>query len=97
LGPPSVLLEWEIYSSLHQQKKPLDLIYFPRAEHILQRPSERIASQQVTVDWFRFWLQRYEDSDSSKRQQYARWRRLEGMQATLPLGIGGSSDSKRTE
>jgi hypothetical protein len=74
----SVLEEWEIYSSLTQQAKPVDLIYIPHGQHILQKPLERYASQQGNVDWFRFWLEDYEDSDPAKSQQYLRWRTLRG-------------------
>jgi hypothetical protein len=35
-----------------------------------------MASQQGNVDWFRFWLQGYEDPDSAKTSQYTRWRQL---------------------
>jgi dipeptidyl aminopeptidase/acylaminoacyl peptidase len=80
ITPLSILEEWEIYSSLYQQHKPVDLIYIPKGQHILQRPSERVASQQVTVDWFRFWLQDYEDPDPSKHLQYIRWRGIRDMQ-----------------
>ena len=73
ITPSSVLAEWEIYSSLRQQEKPVDLIYFPEGQHIHQRPLERLASQEGDVDWFRFWLQGYEDPDPSKRGQYKRW------------------------
>jgi hypothetical protein len=57
IGPMSVLGEWEIYSSLSQQEKPVDLIYIPDGQHILQKPQERYASQQGNVNWFRFWLE----------------------------------------
>jgi hypothetical protein len=76
LGPLSVLGEWEIYSSLYQQGKAVDLIYIPDAQHILEKPKQRYASQQGNVDWFRFWLQGYEDPDPAKKQQYQRWRSL---------------------
>jgi dipeptidyl aminopeptidase/acylaminoacyl peptidase len=72
----SVLQEWELYSSLYMQHKAVDLIYFPRGTHIHQRPLERLESQQGSVDWFRFWLQDYQDPEPSKRAQYERWRRL---------------------
>lgn len=75
LGLTSVLGEWEIYSALYQQGKPVDLIYIPHGQHILQKPKERYRSQQGNVDWFRFWLQGYEDSDPAKRGQYRRWNR----------------------
>lgn len=76
MNPGSVLQEWELYSSLRMQNKPVDFIYFPHGTHIHQKPSERLESQQGNVDWFRFWLQNYEDPDPSKHAQYERWRRL---------------------
>jgi hypothetical protein len=78
IGWDSVLEAWEIYSSLRQQDKPVDLIYMPSGQHILQKPLERYASQQGNVDWFRFWLQGDEDAEPSKRDQYVRWRKLKG-------------------
>ena len=73
IGPPSVLQEWELYSSLRLQKKPVDLIYFPSGTHIHQRPLERLESQQGNVDWLRFWLKGEEDVDPAKRAQYEQW------------------------
>ena len=72
----SVLEEWEIYSSLYQQGKPVDLIYIPHGQHILQQPRQRLASQQGNVDWFRFWLQGYEAPDPEKKAEYLRWEHL---------------------
>jgi dipeptidyl aminopeptidase/acylaminoacyl peptidase len=56
LGPYSLLMEWELYSSLHKQKKPVQLIYLSEAQHILQKPLDRIVSQQGNIDWFTSWL-----------------------------------------
>lgn len=80
LGRISLLGEWEIYSSLYQQGKPVDLVYIPTGQHILQSPKNRYASQQGNVDWFRFWLQGYEAPDPAKTSQYKRWERLREMQ-----------------
>ena len=80
----SILTEWEIYSSLQMQGKPVDLIYIPDDDHILQKPLDRLASQQGNVDWFRFWLKGEEDSDSSKALQYERWRALRKLQDADP-------------
>jgi dipeptidyl aminopeptidase/acylaminoacyl peptidase len=77
INPSSVLQEWELYASLRMQNKPVDLIYFPHGTHIHQKPLERLESQQGSVDWFRFWLQGYEDPDPAKRAQYKRWRALQ--------------------
>lgn len=78
IGPSSVLMEWEIYSSLREQHKPVDLIYIPNGQHILQKPLDRLASQQGNVDWFRFWLQGYEKPALSKQTPYNRWEQLKG-------------------
>jgi hypothetical protein len=43
--------------------------------------SLRMASQGGSVDWFRFWLQGYEDPDPAKAGQYKRWRELRKLQA----------------
>jgi dipeptidyl aminopeptidase/acylaminoacyl peptidase len=91
LGITSVLAEWEIYSSLLQQGKPVDLIYIPKAQHILQEPQQRLASQQGNVDWFRYWLQKYEDPDPEKRDQYRRWEHLREVQ-----GAEDAADSHTT-
>jgi hypothetical protein len=76
IGPVSILTVWELYSSLRRQNKPVDLVYLPEGQHVLQRPLERLASQQGDVDWFRFWLEGYEDPDTSKAAQYRGWKQL---------------------
>jgi dipeptidyl aminopeptidase/acylaminoacyl peptidase len=76
MTPINLLGEWELYSALHNQAKPVDLIYFPEGLHIHQKPLERLESQQGSIDWFRFWLQDYVDPDPSKAGQYRRWRTL---------------------
>jgi hypothetical protein len=75
IGPPysSLLAEWEIYASLRIQNKPVDMVYFPLGQHVLQNPAEIMASEQGDVDWFRYWLAGEEDRDPAKRTQYERW------------------------
>ena len=76
MKPATILNEWEIYSGLYMQHKPVDMIYFPSGTHIHQRPLERLESQQGNIDWMRFWLQGYEDPAPGKRAQYMRWQKL---------------------
>ena len=57
LGQRSILMEWEIYSSLFRRSLPVEFLYFPQAQHILQSPQELFHSQQAVVDWFRSWIQ----------------------------------------
>ncbi len=48
----------------------------PNASHVVSMPSDLVQSQQGDVDWFRFWLQGYEDTDPAKADQYRRWESL---------------------
>lgn len=76
LGSISLLGEWEIYSSLYLQGKPVDLVYIPHRQHILQSPRSRYASQQGNVNWFRFWLQGDSQYSSGTTAQSDRWKSL---------------------
>jgi hypothetical protein len=81
-GPYSLLfLMWEPYAGLRYLRKPVDLVMLNTDEHVLTTPAVRMASQTGSVDWFRFWLQGYEDPDPTKTEQYARWHELRTMHA----------------
>lgn len=91
MTPGSLIGEWELYASLRLQHKPADLIYYPKGQHQLQRPLERLASAQGNIDWFRFWLQGYEDP--SKPLQYQRWLRMRQMNLTTSV-YSSSGDNR---
>lgn len=76
LSHRSLLFEWEWFAALSRLGKPVDFIYQPAADHIIEKPWERLVSQQGNVDWFCFWLKNEEDPDPAKAGQYAHWRRL---------------------
>jgi hypothetical protein len=76
LGPDDVLFMWEPYALLRYLRKPVDMVMLTDEEHVLTNPAARMASQGGSVDWFRFWLQGYEDRDSGKAEQYRRWETL---------------------
>lgn len=62
------------YAGLYCLKKTGRLILLNTTEHGITNPAERMVSQGTNVDWFRFWLQGYEDRDPAKAEQYKRWR-----------------------
>ena len=70
----------EFFVALRSAGKPVDLFYYPRGQHELDTPGERIASLQRNVDWFRFWMQGYERPDPGVGEQYRRWRSLKAEQ-----------------
>jgi hypothetical protein len=76
LGRWSLLYMWEPYAALRFLGKPVDLMLLNSDEHVLSNPAVRMASQGGSVDWFRFWLQGYEDPDPGKASEYRRWEKL---------------------
>ncbi len=85
LGRTSLISMWEPYAALRHLNKPVDLIVLPNdSTHVLTNPGQRVTSQGGTIDWFRFWLQGYEDPDPSKREQYVRWAKLRALQGNRP-------------
>lgn len=79
-GVASALGMWNWFSALSLLERPVDFIYFPHAIHLLNKPSERVGSQEGNVDWFCFWLKGEEDPDPAKAEQYKRWRELRKLQ-----------------
>jgi dipeptidyl aminopeptidase/acylaminoacyl peptidase len=76
LGTRSVLGSWGTFASLKHLGKPVDMILYDLEEHVQTNPASRLQSQGTNVDWFRFWLQGYEDPNPAKKDHYERWRRL---------------------
>jgi hypothetical protein len=62
-----------------------DLYVFPHEPHQKFQPRHKLAAYERNLDWFRFWLQGYEDPDPSKTEQYGHWRRMRP--ASLPPAI----------
>ncbi|WP_355506889.1 Atxe2 family lasso peptide isopeptidase [Xanthomonas cannabis] len=58
-----------------------ELYVFPNEPHQKFQPRHKLAVYARNVDWFRFWLQDYQDDAPEKAAQYARWRAIK---AALP-------------
>ena len=61
---------------LLEANKPAEMHVFPDETHAFHQPVHRYVNFTRNVDWFRFWLQNYEDPDPGKAGQYERWRKL---------------------
>jgi dipeptidyl aminopeptidase/acylaminoacyl peptidase len=75
-GRTAGLSMWETYAMLRRSGRPVEFVLFPEGSHLLKKPRERLASQGGNVDWFRFWLQGYEDDVPEKHAKYVRWRAM---------------------
>ncbi len=58
------------------RRKQGDLYVFPEEAHIKFQPRHKLAAYHRNIDWFRFWLQAYEDPDPGKTVQYRLWRQM---------------------
>jgi dipeptidyl aminopeptidase/acylaminoacyl peptidase len=79
-GIPDLLTQSQLIGDLEALQKPVELYYYPNAPHNLKAPLQRYASLTRNIDWFRFWLQGYEDPNPRKAEQYAYWRKLRALQ-----------------
>lgn len=59
-----------------------DLYVFPNESHQKFQPKHKLAAYQRNLDWFRFWLQDYEDSNPKKAEQYKRWQEMRESRGT---------------
>jgi dipeptidyl aminopeptidase/acylaminoacyl peptidase len=62
--------------NLADARRPYDAYVFRNELHFKWQPAHLRAIQERNLDWFRFWLQGYEDPNPSKSEQYLRWRAL---------------------
>jgi hypothetical protein len=64
----------ESWYRLRKAGAPVEWWDYPDETHQKFSPADRWWVQRRNLDWFRFWLQDYEDPDPSKVDQYVRWR-----------------------
>ena len=65
---------------LQTYHKPVEAYVFSDEDHVMWQPAHRLAMYQRNLDWFRFWLQDYQDPAPQKADQYRRWQSMrEGM------------------
>ncbi|MEW9625811.1 Atxe2 family lasso peptide isopeptidase [Rhodanobacter geophilus] len=85
---PEQEYEWLLDSAIPLMlEHKADLYVFPSAPHFKFQPKQLLAANERNVDWFRFWLQGYEDPDPEKRGQYALWREMKAHVSSRGDGI----------
>lgn len=81
----------ELFTALQKQGKAVELYYYANGDHVLDSPSERLASLTRNVAWFRFWLQGYEGlAPAFDPELYIRWRALRSRQNEDMMHLGSS-------
>lgn len=74
--PINLAVHEEVLVGLSRLHKPVEFYYYPYEQHQMSHPQARIASLHRNIDWFRFWLQGYEDPNPAEADQYRRWEGL---------------------
>lgn len=67
----------ELMGAFRLNRKPIEIVSFPRASHDMKRPKERIYMLGLTVDWMCYWLKHETPSDPIRA---ARWEYLQKLQ-----------------
>jgi dienelactone hydrolase len=90
-GPLQLAYQGAMTDRLRAMGAPSDLLYFPTAPHTTLNPGHRLTALTTHVDWWRFWLQDYEDPAPTKVGQYRRWRDLKSTQYNERTGPASRS------
>lgn len=72
-GRIGVLEMWEPYAVLRYMGRPVDLVVLQHGSHPASNPAQEFATEQLGVDWFRFWL---EGKRPASESEYRRWSKL---------------------
>ena len=72
---------------LSDARKPYEAFIFQDEHHQKWQPAHRYAIYNRNLDWYRFWLQDYEDPSADKVEQYRRWRALRELQCLNPRSL----------
>lgn len=69
-----------------------DLLVFPEEAHIKYQPRHKLSVYERNLDWFRFWLQRHEDTGPEKAERYRVWRNMRARIAPAGAAPSGKRD-----
>jgi dipeptidyl aminopeptidase/acylaminoacyl peptidase len=62
------------YAAWLEQGARMEMVFYPDAGHVFERPAQRMGSMRRNRAWFNFWLRDEEDSAQASPAEYARWR-----------------------
>lgn len=71
------------------RRRQADIYVFPDEAHNKFQPRHKLAAYVRNVDWFRFWLQGFEDLDPIKADQYREWRKIKAEMDSRRARVGG--------
>ncbi len=66
----------ETYGALRALQRPVDVVVYPRGDHVLQLPRQREAAMELAIDWMSFWIKGEECDDPSHVEAHKHWHEL---------------------
>jgi dipeptidyl aminopeptidase/acylaminoacyl peptidase len=86
------LISLQEITTLQELGRPVEMFIYPNELHIKRQPMHRYEVYERNVDWFRYWLQDYEDPAAAKAEQYSRWRELRKLQSAQDAQRGSTKE-----
>lgn len=77
----------ESWYRLRKGGAQVEWLEYPNESHIKRGPANKYFVYSRNLDWFRFWLQDYEDQQPGKRGQYERWRAMKSAWVAAVSGL----------
>jgi dipeptidyl aminopeptidase/acylaminoacyl peptidase len=71
------------YAAWIEQGAMMEMVFYPNAGHVFDRPAQRRSSLRRNRAWFNFWLRGVTRQGWASPEEYARWR---AWRARLPAG-----------
>lgn len=95
-GANQSMVGFEGVQALAAAGRPVEMRIFPEEMHILYRPQNIVALQELNRSWLEFWLQGREDMRGAGPGQFDRWRTMRARQAAerSPVAARSSHQSK---
>lgn len=86
---------WDVFAGLQRLNKPVDYHVFQAGNHPMLRADAVLASQQLTVDWFDFWLNDRRDLELDRNQKEYDSGNVKYWEAMRRNSFAGHSSSDR--
>lgn len=86
----------ELGDALQEAGVPTELVFYPHETHLLHQPRHRAWAEQLSLQWFDYWLLGRRDVDPIEASQYRKWDAMAGKWHRAPPGATSGSAHARS-
>ena len=62
------------YAAWLEKGAMMEMVFYPKAGHVFERPVQRRSSMRRNRAWFNFWLRGETRQDWASAEEYAQWK-----------------------